>query len=288
MIKLSFAGHETFHCRNYWLKKGLDHIWSGQQFNDDGIIGLGVGKNMVASIRFWLRSFGVLDNDDQPNQIAKSIFKDKGYDPFCEDIGTIWLLHYLLVTYEKSATAHFVFNEFRKQRVEFSSERLLSFLESQCKAANTNYNSNSIKKDITVFLRNYSTPSNSKGIEDDFSGLLYELNLVQRLDKYDKNHWFKIENKNREELPFEIVLFCILRNEKYGDSISFNELLNDANSVGSVFALSSNGLMTKINQMQEAYPSTITFADNGGVRVLQFPNKKKLNPWTVLSDYYGQ
>lgn len=288
MIKLSFAGHETFHCRNYWLKKGLDHIWSGQQFNDSGIIGLGVGKNMVASIRFWLRSFGVLNEDDTPNEVAEYIFKDNGADPFCEDIGTIWLLHYLLVTNIKSTTAHFVYNEFRKQRVEFNTEQLLSFLERQCKAENANYHMSSIKKDISVFFRNYSAPAKSKSIEDDFSGLLYELNLVQRLDKYDKNDWFKIENKNREELPFEIVLFCILRNEKYGDSISFNELLNDTNSVGSVFALSSNGLMMKINQMQKAYPSAITFADNGGVRVLQFLNKKKLNPSTVLSDYYGQ
>lgn len=288
MVKLSFSGHETFHCRNYWLKKGLDHIWSGQQFNDTGIIGLGVGKNMVASIRFWLRSFGVLDENDVPNKIAEYFFKDKGVDPFCEDTGTIWLLHYLLVTNEKSTTAHFVFNEFRKQRVEFNTEQLVSFLERKCKAENANYHLSSIKKDITVFFRNYSTPSKSKGLEDDFSGLLYELDLVQRLDKYDKNQWFKIENKNREELPFEIVLFCILTNEKYGDSISFNELLNDTNSVGAVFALSSNGLMTKINQMREAYPSAIVFTDNGGVRVLQFSNKKKLNPWTVLSDYYGQ
>jgi len=158
----------------------------------------------------------------------------------------------------------------------------------KCKSVNANYNSNSITKDISVFFRNYSTPTKGKSIEDDFSGLLYELNLVQRLEKYNKDNWFKIENKNREELPFEIVLFCILRNEKYGDSISFNELLNDTNSVGSVFALSSNGLMIKINQMREAYPSAITFTDNGGVRVLQFSTKKKLNPWTVLSDYYGQ
>ena len=192
MIKLSFTGHETFHCRNYWLKKGLDHIWSGQKFNDDAIISLGVGKNMVSSIRFWLRSFDVLDENDQPNQLAEKLFKDKGHDPFCEDIGTIWLLHYLLVTNEKSTTPHFVFNEFRKQRVEFHREQLLAFLERQCKAENANYHVNSIKKDIGVFINNYLTPLKSKGIEDDFSGLLYELNLIQRLEKYDKNTWYKI------------------------------------------------------------------------------------------------
>ena len=105
---------------------------------------------------------------------------------------------------------HFVFNEFRKQRVEFHREQILAFLERQCKAENANYHVNSIKKDIGVFINNYLTPLKSKGIEDDFSGLLYELNLIQRLEKYDKNTWYKIENKNREDLPFEVVLFCIL------------------------------------------------------------------------------
>jgi len=284
MKTYSFAGHETFHCRNYWLKKGLDHVWSGQTFNDNAIISLGVGKNMVASIRFWLKSFGMLDKTGQPNQIAKEIFSEGGYDPFCEDIGTIWLLHYLYVTNEKSTTAYFVYNEFRKQKVEFHREQLLTFLERQCQNNNANYHLNSIKKDISVFFSNYTTPAKSKGVEDDFSGLLYELNLVRRLDKYDKNVWYKIENKSREELPYEIVLFCILMNDKYGNSINFTELLNEFNSVGSVFALSSNGLMQKIEKMLQAYPKEIVFTDDGGIRVLQFQNK--LNPWTILNDYY--
>ena len=286
MIKYSFSGHETFHCRNYWLKKGLDHIWSNGQFNNDAIISLGVGKNMVAAIRFWLRSFSLLDENDSPNQLARSLFKDNGYDPFCEDIGTIWLLHYQYATNAKSTTTHFVFNEFRKQRVEFHREQLLDFLERKCKEENINYHVNSVKKDIGVFLNNYTTPLKSKGIEEDYSGLLYELDLVQKLEKYDKNTWYKIENKSREGLPPEVLLFCILVNEKYSNSINFNELLNDNGSVGSVFALSSNGLMQKIEQLIKSYPKDIVFTDDGGIRVLQFVNE--LNPWEVLNHYYGR
>jgi hypothetical protein len=55
---LKFSGHESFHCRPFWLKKGFDHIKSDQPFNDYAGIELGVGKNMVGSIRFWLKSFG--------------------------------------------------------------------------------------------------------------------------------------------------------------------------------------------------------------------------------------
>jgi hypothetical protein len=51
---LKFSGHESFHCRPFWLKKGFDFMNTNQQFTDKAGIELGVGKNMAGSIRFWL------------------------------------------------------------------------------------------------------------------------------------------------------------------------------------------------------------------------------------------
>ncbi len=284
MGKYTFAGHETFHCRNYWLKKGLDHIWDNNRFNDEAVIHLGVGKNMVTSIRFWLKAFGLIDKD-KPNKLAKFIFEDDGADPFLEDIGSVWLLHHLLVTNKHSTIYFLVFSEFRKKRIEFTREHLLKFLEQKCNAQQIHYHQKSLKKDIGVFINNYVKPSKSKSVEEDFSGLLFELNLLQRLEKYGKSQWYAIENKTRSELPFEIVLFCILH--RYGNgTVSFNELLNDPDSVGSTFALSSNGLMNKIEEILKAYPNEIVFSDDGGIRVLQF--KKVFDKWTVLRNYYEQ
>ena len=46
--RLVFSGHESFQCRNLWLKKGYDFIKNGNSFNDeDAVVKLGVGKNMV-------------------------------------------------------------------------------------------------------------------------------------------------------------------------------------------------------------------------------------------------
>lgn len=280
--KLYFSGHETFYCRNFWLKKGYDHLSEQKKFEGSAVVDLGVGKNMVASIRYWLKAFGLTDEQDVPHEIAQKIFGKRGMDPYCEDIGTIWLLHFLLVTHKRASIYGVVFNDFRKQRVEFTREHLLQFLEQYCLRNGVPPNKNTLKKDITVFLGNYTVPQRSTSIEDDFSGLLHELNLVHTLER--SGGWYRIENASREELPYQIVLFCILSTLS-GQSISFNELLNNPDSVGSVFALTSNGLMEKIQGILDEYPEDIVFTDDGGVKLLQFKNK--LDSWDVLSKYYG-
>ena len=93
---MRFSGHESFHCRSLWLKKGYDHLKSGYDFKDEAPILLGVGKNMVSSIRYWVKSFGLVDTDNERlKPIADKIFSEDGWDPFLEDEGTLWLLHYL-------------------------------------------------------------------------------------------------------------------------------------------------------------------------------------------------
>lgn len=49
----TFSGHETFPFRYAWLKKGLDGLIKKPTLftSEDAVIDLGVGKNMVRSIR---------------------------------------------------------------------------------------------------------------------------------------------------------------------------------------------------------------------------------------------
>ncbi len=61
-VQHSFSGHETFPFRYPWLKKGFDAVLvDGNVFlRDNAITTLGVGKNMVRSIRHWCLASGVL------------------------------------------------------------------------------------------------------------------------------------------------------------------------------------------------------------------------------------
>src|SRR5688572_834026 len=99
MAKTTFSGHESFICKQFWLKKGYDFIQEGKKFTDESaVVDLGVGKNMVTSIRYWLRSFGIIDETDQVQDLGNYLFSPRGKDPFLEDIGTTWLLQYFLVS----------------------------------------------------------------------------------------------------------------------------------------------------------------------------------------------
>ena len=159
MGQLRFSGHESFQCRNLWLKKGYDFvIEEGKEgFTDDlAVIDLGVGKNMVSSIRFWAKAFGIFDlEDEEPTWIANYLFGEEGRDKYLEDIGTLWLLHYQLISNAEASIYSLVFNEFRKQRIEFTKSHLKNFLLNKCNEKGENHSPNSIDTDIDVFFKNY-------------------------------------------------------------------------------------------------------------------------------------
>ena len=57
-----------------------------------------MGMNMGLSIKFWLKSFQIVDHKSfKVTKIGQKIFDEqKGIDPYLEDDSTIWLLHWLL------------------------------------------------------------------------------------------------------------------------------------------------------------------------------------------------
>ncbi|MGC9526398.1 MAG: DUF4007 family protein [Limnospira sp.] len=127
-VKPVFARHETFHPRFGWLKKGFNRASEDEEIfkAEDAPVRLGVGKNMVASIRYWCRAFKLLE-DDRPTDFGKRLLSDGGWDPFLEDPASLWLLHWRLLQPPCSAAAwYFAFNQF--PAAEFYREDLLEAL----------------------------------------------------------------------------------------------------------------------------------------------------------------
>lgn len=68
--KYIFSGHESFPCKTLWLKKGYDFVNAEKDFNaPEAVVHLGVGKNMVAAVRYWYKAFG-LNKDAETGWIA--------------------------------------------------------------------------------------------------------------------------------------------------------------------------------------------------------------------------
>lgn len=285
--KLSFSGHDSFQCRQLWLKKGYDFVMEGNKFMDEtAVISLGVGKNMVSSIRFWMKAFNIIDNKDIPTEFGKRLFNDlDGYDPFLEDEASLWLLHYNLVKNGLSSIYTLIFNEFRKEKVLFNKDAFVNYVKRM--AINNPeliLNENTVSKDFIVFANLYKNDLESKDIEDSFSGILSELELLKTVGK-GKEEQFYIENTDRDNLSESVILYTILDNPIYGKSINLNSLEFGWNSPGSIFALNRSGLMSKISDITKTYKK-ITFTDQAGIKELQF--KEKIDPFTILDIHYGK
>ena len=287
MNKLNFSGHESFHCRNVWLKKGYDFLDKEHKFNEPtAVVDLGVGKNMVSSINYWMKSFGLVEKNNSLSDLADFLFGKNGADPYLEDNATLWLLHFHLVTDDFASIYSLLFNEFRKKRIEFNKKQFLYFIRRKCEETNTNFNEKTVQRDISVIFRNYVKPKKAnKNLEDIFSGIFIDLNLIELLKKFNEEEmdWYKIENKDRPDIPAELILYCILSNLGDNHSIVFDDMLFRYNSVGNVFALSTRGLLEKIQILIYNF-SSITFTDDAGIRVLQF--KSKPDKFKILSKYY--
>lgn len=290
---MRFSGHETFICKQFWLKKGYDFLVAGRKFSDENaVVELGVGKNMVSAIGFWMKAFGLCNDKWELSEVAHYIFGDEGKDIYLEDIGSIWLLHYLLVKENYASIYSLFFNGFRRGRIEFTLEQLHKNIESLAKEDNS-YNVNTITTDIVVLQRMYQKADNTEGRiepEDVYSGIFNDLQLMTKLrvEKYGEKglvDLFRISNEDKQNLPAEIVLFSILDNYPDMETISFKELEIGDNSPGIIFALNKDGLYSKIEKITEKYKNVV-FSSNAGVQVLQF--KSAINKWEVLNDYYAE
>jgi hypothetical protein len=291
MSQLTFSGHDTFHCRQFWLKKAFDYVQVGGNFNDlNAPLDLGVGKNMVTAIRYWARCFGILDGDI-PTPFAVKLLGKKGWDPYLEDHGSLWLLHHRLVTLGKADIYSIIFNELIRERPEFGIENFVSFINLRKEGE---YNENTLRKDFTVFYRTYFADFKSGDLEESFTGIMSEIDLLKKVKKQyldadgklkPREVWV-IERDVRKELPLHILLYAIVSAHPTDLSIGFEQLYGEFNSVGSVFCLSKEGLTIALQRMADIKEYDITFSNEAGIRELQF--KKQLNSEKILEDYYGR
>jgi hypothetical protein len=197
-----------------------------------------------------------------------------------------------MIKTNRFSAASLAFNEFRKERLEFTKEHLANFLLRKAKEYESNTdNENSIERDTNVFIRMYSKPQRGENIEieDDFTGILIDLELIKRYKQRGLDgkltEWYKIESDDRVNLPYQLVLFNILDNYPGQKTVAFRELLVGRNSPGAVFALNADGLYHKLKLISDNYKSVV-YTETAGNQVLQF--KTLPNKFDILNDYYQQ
>ena len=278
-----FSGHESFPCKTLWLKKGYDFVVQGNKFSDtDAVIKLGVGKNMVASIRYWLRVFGICDGD-QPTGLGNYLFdENNGKDKYMEDLATLWLLHFNLVFSQEATLYNMFFCGLQRERTKFEREQIIAYVRLKLIEAGKQsaFNENTMKKDVGVLLQNYCLPRKPQSNED-FSSLLIDLDLI-RQDLEGRNYYFNVDGKRK--VTKEIYLYALLKlKEQEGDNTIPFDMIQD--QVGLVFCMQDYETVEMLKLLSQSYGKYINYNDVAGIKQIQFIADLDWNK--ILDDYYG-
>lgn len=285
-MNLRFSGHDTFHCKQQWLLKGtrlIEEIGINE-FNNtsEAIKFLGVGKNMVSSVRYWLESFNITSGHDI-TEIGKKILGENGLDPYLEDEGTLWLLQYYLCNNKYASIFNIIFSEYFSDKVsyEFNENKVLNFLNKYITYNDfKTISSNTLSTDFKVFIKSYvSSIKENKTLEDDFNSPLLELNLVEVIEK----ETYRL-NKSNRIIPIFIFAYSVLdiADKEGKQNLSFR-LLQE--TLGNYFCLTNDSLEEHIYQLKDV-SNLFVYNEDGGTANIQIKNNTLEERNNILEQHY--
>ncbi|MFQ7301748.1 MAG: DUF4007 family protein [Beduini sp.] len=194
MKKTRFKGHETFYFRDGWLSKALfelnntndNNILSDVKF---GISKLGVGSNMVKSIKYWLMASKLVEYKNsklgyQLTDLGRLIANN---DVYFEDNLSLWLIHFSISSnYSMATTWNIFWNNFKAD--SFTSKDLEDYITHYLDNELVPYNQKSLESDITILLQMYSKKLSDDDPEENSICPLSRLSLINKdINGYVKN-----------------------------------------------------------------------------------------------------
>lgn len=292
--KTAFARHETFQLRYGWLTKGFQSLSKDKKAfeSDTATVTFGVGKNMVSSIKYWLRACQMIEsNNYEFTHIGKLILDEKdGLDPYLEDEGTIWLLHWLLATNPTMATSfYWFFNRFHKP--DFTAQELLTALNDFVKETIVDTKRPSlatIKNDALIIPRMYiQSKGNTRTTLEE--ALDSPFSLLHLINQTAGGRSYRSKPEARPALPIGIIAFAVtqLLLKRDDNIIPIEDLMysrDDFPTLGSTFRLTETGLLTKLEKLVDYIPGIFEIRESAGIHQLYRVNE--VNPEKYLRAHY--
>lgn len=285
-VKYRVKGHEKFAVREGWLNKGILAVNGADDalMTKDAPDVLGVGNNMVRSIRYWLRAFRLIDDIPRKGAYITNLAEViKENDIYFEDIFTLWILHSNLVKNAEEATSWYLF--FNNCEIEnYTKENIDVLMKAEIlKYISKEISENSIKDDVTVLLNTYYKEKElNYDPEDKNISPFTELGLLGKVnDKYSK------KQPDLSKLSEWVILYelaCVFNNaEETLNGVSIENLHIGENSIGKIYNLSSIALNNYLDKLSNM--SYIKIDRTAGIDMVY--SQFKDTPIEIIKKYYS-
>ena len=294
-----FSGHETFPCRYAWLPKAVEALQENRKLFSDldsAMVILGVGKNMVRSIRFWVEA----EKMAKPNgkgefavrPLGEMLLGDCGLDPYLEDIQTLWLIHWNLSTRIKDPIFAWDFLMNRWYEPEIFPSLALKAFEKEAALQERKLSKVTLKQHLDIFIHTYVPTRGIKGavLEENLDSPLIELDLIRQIGERSINEQDgkrePVYTFNREPKPSitqPLFAYCLndFWNARFADesTLAFRQVAYGHGSPGQVFKLPEPEILEYLTKIEFITNGALSFQESAHLR--QVRRHENLD-WTDL------
>lgn len=283
-IRPVFSGHGTFPMRYGWLKKVYDacvnirnkngDISKDLFNNDEAIVILGVGKNMVASMRYWATNTGILSLKRgilSLTEFADELFADDGLDPWMENYATLWFLHWNLISLKKDClyTYYWLFNHYTYPT--FDKHTLAKRITEAVKDNGwSEMSADTLDRDIGCLISLYATkPSRNRFTEEKIESPLTELELISPITRRDV---LQLNRGAKPNLSIYTFLFGLFKFWNYyspnSKTLSFESICYAPMSPGKVFLINEDVVAGFMQDISNATDGILAYSETAGLKQL--------------------
>jgi hypothetical protein len=307
MIEPTFSGHETFSLRITWLPKAVAALSDGKDpFRDPrkGMEALGIGKNMVQSLAFWIQATGVAEKNDMNDfiitEFGKQIFDaESGKDPYLENTQTLWLLHWNLCQgwmegerHRRPYAWHHFVNKLRDD--EITATETVDHFQGAETPSGRELSGVTLRQHFDVFLRTYvdGESSGPRALpEDTLDSPLTPLRLIRphgekKLVSGRRETVYRIQNGPKPSLSLLTFRHCLHQwwTQAYPNeqALTVRQISLDDDSPGRVFRLPENSIHDLLVNLAKQFPKELSIIDSRSQRSVQRTRK----PNSTLTDIY--
>ena len=271
---MKIRAHETFCIRKGWLHKGVKNIQSNSRLFTNKTINpcdlLGIGTNMVKSLRYWLNVVDVMEEVSEGSQKIQRLtaFGEMidQYDKYYEEDGTNWLIHYKLASNENNATAwYWFFNKFNS--ISFDKSFFVSeFLEFLKTTYEYDGSVKMLEDEFDCIIKTYCSKDKDYNPEETNECPLVDLKIIENCG--DKT--FRKLNPDKEAIH-PLVVFAVISDRFDKEEILISDLLEQDFSVGKIFNLDKTVLYYILEQLEKR--NYIDIARTAGLDVIKIKRK---------------
>ena len=286
---MRFTGHETFPCRYTWLPKAVAALDDNPDLFgdiDNAIVVLGVGKQMARAIRFWVEAAKVVERGEKGDfkitWFGKKLLGKDGFDPYLEDIQTLWLIHWNFSTHPENPIFAWDFLMNRWHEPDIAPSHVVEAFKKEADAKHRKLSPVTLKQHFNIFLHTYVPTRGAKGgiLEDNLDSPLTELNLIRRsgervLDGQDgkREPVYTFDRDPKPKISQPLFAYCLndfwKNYHSTEQTLPFSEVASGHSSPGQIFKLPEREIRDRLEDIEDFTNGAMSFRESVNLRQIR-------------------